>query len=311
MLKVLHLNGVPIYTFLRIEEAIFRCKNAGSWLVTNVGTPSPSIIMGISGVAEKVSHIEKVKERGVNIIKRYSGGGTVVVSNNTLFVSLIGDQTFLDKWKVKMYPREIMKWTESVYKPVFKESPNFSLLENDYVIGKLKFGGNAQCLSLGRFVHHTSFLLDYNENDMDLLQMPDRAPEYRESRRHSDFLCKLKDHVHLPPSDTQSTPKITPTPLPYDILNYIEPSPFILPHIENTTVEYPHARLGNHLAKRIENSLKELIESTDQNNQIDSNLQNRMGDMAKLDTIQHVDLEYAAMFLKLPHRISNAVVSIE
>ena len=33
-----------------------------------------------------------------------------------------------------------------------------SCRENDYVLGDVKFGGNAQAVTRGDFVHHTSFL---------------------------------------------------------------------------------------------------------------------------------------------------------
>ena len=38
----------------------------------------------------------------------------------------------------------------------------FNLRENDYIYDDRKFGGNAQSISKNRFVHHTSFLYDYN-----------------------------------------------------------------------------------------------------------------------------------------------------
>eukprot|EP00968_Pinguiococcus_pyrenoidosus_P003776 scaffold251_cov230-Pinguiococcus_pyrenoidosus.AAC.7 len=34
------------------------------------------------------------------------------------------------------------------------------LVENDYVVGDRKFGGNAQSITSGRWLHHTSFLFE-------------------------------------------------------------------------------------------------------------------------------------------------------
>ena len=80
-------------------------------------------------------------------------------------------------------------WTENLYQPVFPQE--FQLRENDYVVGNRKFGGNAQYLRKNRWLHHTSFLWDYNPSLMDYLLIPEKIPKYREKRNHSDFLCCL------------------------------------------------------------------------------------------------------------------------
>jgi len=137
-------------------------------------------------------HLDKVKTNKIPVIKRYSGGGTVVVDENTIFATLIGTESFLSEYMVKVYPRELMKWTETFYKIVFHKDKDFSLLGNDYAFGSQKFGGNAQCITRGGWVHHTSLLYDYNDGLMDILKMPPNIPEYRKMRPHHEFLCKLK-----------------------------------------------------------------------------------------------------------------------
>eukprot|EP01023_Acetabularia_acetabulum_P003168 TRINITY_DN11343_c0_g2_i7.p2 TRINITY_DN11343_c0_g2~~TRINITY_DN11343_c0_g2_i7.p2 ORF type:complete len:136 (-),score=7.87 TRINITY_DN11343_c0_g2_i7:147-554(-) len=88
-----------------------------------------------------------------------------------------------------------MKWSEGFYQDIFCKYGDFKLRENDYVFGELKFGGNAQAITGKRWLHHTSFLWDYNLNNMKLLKNPSRAPKYREGRDHEQFLCKLKDFL--------------------------------------------------------------------------------------------------------------------
>lgn len=65
----------------------------------------------------------------------------------------------------------------------------------DYVFGSRKFGGNAQAISRDRWLHHTSFLWDYNSQLMGLLKHPPRTPEYRGGRSHEEFIMRLKDIV--------------------------------------------------------------------------------------------------------------------
>lgn len=44
------------------------------------------------------------------------------------------------------------------------------------------------------FLHHTSFLWDWDNNNMNYLKLPDKRPTYRGDRSHDDFLVRLKDH---------------------------------------------------------------------------------------------------------------------
>ncbi len=101
----------------------------------------------------------------------------------------------------------------------------FNLREVDYCLGDLKFGGNAQgklpptchrfgrraqqlvasatvanvcsctAISKNRWVHHTSFLWDWEQDRMDCLTLPPSMPEYRGGRNHEDFLTRLKEHL--------------------------------------------------------------------------------------------------------------------
>lgn len=131
------------------------------------------------------------------IIRRFTGGGTVVTDSGTIYGTIISNKD--DAKGSPIYPRDVMKWTEEFYRPVFNKlsrtGENFVLNEHDYCYGNLKFGGNAQSISRDRWVHHTSFLWDYKGENMSLLTIPENRPAYRQDRDHKLFLTKLKDHV--------------------------------------------------------------------------------------------------------------------
>lgn len=131
---------------------------------------------------------------GVQVIRRFSGGGTVYVDRGTVFASLICSAAALPP-EVPLFPRPLMQWTERVYTPLFRHvSPPFALREHDYALGDKKFGGNAQSITKDRFLHHTSFLWDFDPANMAYLKLPPKAPAYREGREHGSFICRLKDH---------------------------------------------------------------------------------------------------------------------
>ena len=211
------------------------------------------IILGIGGKMEKLVNIPAAKRDDVLTIRRFSGGGTVVVDHNSLWTTFIGrnDAPMLSSGEcMKPFPREIMAWSADLFKPAFRiwnqqimdqmnkngmrrsgrqtlvfagkscglsggvgeslilppknvptsndksnlSRPKFELelRENDYVFGERKMGGNAQSIVNTGFLHHTSFLWDYDASNMEYLNIPEKRPNYRGDRSHDDFLVKLK-----------------------------------------------------------------------------------------------------------------------
>ncbi len=188
-MNILHLKNTPIFQQLQIEEALLRLDKR-NFCIINEGS-APAIVMGISGSPSTLINEERLAQTPIPVIKRFSGGGTVVVDEDTLFISFLCQA---DEHDFSPYPEPIMRWTEEIYKESFN-LPEFHLKENDYVIGKRKCGGNAQYLRKGRWLHHTTFLWDYKKSNMDLLLHPPKVPDYRDKRSHDEFLTRLSDHL--------------------------------------------------------------------------------------------------------------------
>lgn len=186
---VLHLKNFPILEQLKLEEALLRVEH-NNYCIINEGSPL-AVVMGISGKEEELVDLQKVQKDKVPVIKRFSGGGTVVVDKNTFFVSFLFQK---DTFDFPPFPEQILNWSANFYKHTLPV-PGFSLRENDYTLGNLKCGGNAQYLRKERWLHHTTFLWDYSEKNMTYLLHPKKAPKYREGRSHDAFLCKLKPYI--------------------------------------------------------------------------------------------------------------------
>ncbi len=144
--------------------------------------------MGISGVPESLMDLPRVQKDRIPLIKRFSGGGTVIVDESTLFVTFLFSKKHLD---VSPFPEPIFRWSAALYADAW-QIPGFQLKESDYAIGEKKCGGNAQYIKKDRWLHHTSFLWDYSEENMSYLLLPSKRPAYRKNRSHSDFLTRLK-----------------------------------------------------------------------------------------------------------------------
>lgn len=189
LMFILHLKGTPIFEQLQLEEALLRTDRQNICII-NEGS-NPAIVMGISGKVEELVDQNKLNDTPLPIIRRYSGGGTVVVDESTLFVSFICQKDLLD---FHPYPEPLMRWSFALYSQALNLD-GFALRDSDYTIGEKKVGGNAQYLTKERFVHHTTFLWDYQTKYMDLLLYPRKTPAYRKGRSHEAFVGRLSDHI--------------------------------------------------------------------------------------------------------------------
>ena len=185
---LLLLNQHSIFDQLQLEEALLRADDR-NWCILNCGS-SPAIVMGISGVQEKLVNLSHMQESPVPVIRRFSGGGTVFIDQNTVFATWICNSSDTD---VSCCPQKIHGWAAGFYQQAFPML-DMHLRENDYVIGERKWGGNAQYLCKNRWLHHTSMLWDYDPKNMHYLLMPAKIPAYRQMRTHDEFLCNLKAH---------------------------------------------------------------------------------------------------------------------
>lgn len=200
MLKLhyIELENVDIFQQLVLEEALLRTENENFCLV-NSGS-SKSIVMGISQSPYELLHVEKVKQDKIPVIRRFSGGGTVIVDQDTFFVTFIFSKSAN---VTPHFPESIMRWTNDIFSKAWAIA-DFSLLENDFIIQSRKCGGNAQYIQKERFLQHTSFLWDFNPVNMTYLTLPKKRPQYRLDRDHSEFLCRLKDHGFLTLADLKN-----------------------------------------------------------------------------------------------------------
>jgi lipoate-protein ligase A len=186
-IELITLQDTPIEKQLEIEKTLLD-KETNSFILINTGPPK-AIVMGSSQKEEEVIHLEKASK--IPIIRRFSAGGCVILDKDTIMVTFIMNKKEVG---IDLFPLSIMKWTEKFYQNCLS-IPSFSLVDNDYVIGDKKVGGNAQYIKKARFLHHSSFLWDYNKEHMDVLKHPPKEPAYRKHRPHHEFLTTLKPHL--------------------------------------------------------------------------------------------------------------------
>lgn len=167
MINVLRLPRVSPMLMLHLEEILLRYdpQNRNFLLLNRPLAQHRAVILGISGKPEILVNQETTTSDKIPLIKRYTGGGTVFVNETIRFAGFVMNKDDLPH--VKPFPHDIMKWTELIYNGTInrmcdktehhfnnqERNIDFSLRENDYVFGDLKFGGNAQSIIRQRWVH--------------------------------------------------------------------------------------------------------------------------------------------------------------
>lgn len=135
-------SGISAIERLCLEESLLR-HDSRNWVVvgthepvsnrflTNVSEPeyirtsedrnqSCLVIMGIGGKPDELLNVSSVKEDGVLVVKRFSGGGTVVVDHASIWTTLIGRTEHIPD--LEPFPRPIMEWTaKKVFEPTFAD----------------------------------------------------------------------------------------------------------------------------------------------------------------------------------------------
>jgi lipoate---protein ligase len=183
-MNLIELKNCFIKDQLHLEETLLRTSQENFCLINTQS--APAIVMGISGKEEILVHTQK---NPFPVLRRFSGGGTVIVDENTIFITFISNKSFFSKIP---YPESILRWALAILSPA---TPKLQLQENDFTIGEKKCGGNALYITKNRFLLHTSFLWDFDPKKMEILKHPPKTPNYRQNRTHEEFLCRLQEHI--------------------------------------------------------------------------------------------------------------------
>jgi len=206
--KVLDLTLPSPEENLACDEAILEACEAGLREETlRFWEPKETFaVLGYSNKVEMELNKKVCEDDGVPILRRISGGGTVLQGRGCLNYALI--------LEIKKHP-ELATVTGANRFIMDRNKEALALLLNkkitveghtDLAIDSLKFSGNSQRRKRRFLLFHGTFLLQFDLETIEkYLSMPSQAPSYRKNRAHSDFLTNLK----VPPSSIKIALKKT------------------------------------------------------------------------------------------------------
>jgi lipoate---protein ligase len=159
------------------------------------------VVVGYANRIASEVNMAACKKRDIPILRRCSGGGTVLQGpgclNYTLVLRITEDGPLRT---IGQSNRFIMERNRAAIESFFIKSEIQNLKfeisvggHTDMVLNGRKFSGNSQRRRKNFLLFHGTFLLDFNLSLIDeLLQMPSKQPDYRQGRNHGDFLTNLK-----------------------------------------------------------------------------------------------------------------------
>jgi len=133
------------------------------------------------------------QERGIPILRRCSGGGTVLQGPGCLnYCLVLPTDNPPELRSIHSTNRYVMEQNRAALQTAAGQQVEIQG-HSDLVIGRMKFSGNAQRRRLHFLIFHGCFLLHMDLGLIEqALPMPTKQPEYREHRTHQAFLRNLE-----------------------------------------------------------------------------------------------------------------------
>jgi lipoate-protein ligase A len=155
--------------------------------------PKFAVVLGAGGAIADDVHEAACEKDGVQIARRSSGGGTVLLGPGCLCYSLVLDMNRApDLTQINPSYRWILA---RIARSLAESQPGIGFMGvSDLAIGARKFSGNSQQRKRRFLLHHGTLLHGFDlESVGRYLKLPPRRPEYRADRSHRDFLMNLPD----------------------------------------------------------------------------------------------------------------------
>jgi lipoate-protein ligase A len=176
---------------LALEEALLLHaeESDGPELLRLWELTQPAVVLGAGGCVTTDVRLDHCQEDGIPILRRASGGGTVLLGPGCLCFSLVlryDRAAFLHDIR-----RSFAYVLERVIHALAPTVP-LQLQGSDLTWGDRKVGGNAQQRKRRYFLHHGTLLYAVEPATYARYLLPPvRQPQYRRNRPHEQFVTNL------------------------------------------------------------------------------------------------------------------------
>jgi len=158
-------------------------------------SPQRFVVVGYANKVATEVNVDACQKAGIPILRRCSGGGTVLQGPGCLNYALV--LRVVDNGpthNISAANQFIMERNRQALETEIRNATCEVRVagHTDLAIGGRKFSGNSQRRRKGHLLFHGTFLLNFDlELVSALLRFPSHQPNYRTNRNHADFLVNL------------------------------------------------------------------------------------------------------------------------
>jgi len=191
-MRLLDLSLPDAATNLALDEALLlAAEEADAGEVLRFWEqPTYVVVVGSGGSVAHDVNIAECEADGVPVLRRSSGGGTVLLGPGCLCFSLVlGYDHAPGLDQIRPSNRYVLSRVANALGRVIPATMEGL---SDLAVEGLKFSGNSQQRKRNFFLHHGTLLCGF---DLVLvskyLHAPEREPDYRRNRPHAEFVTNL------------------------------------------------------------------------------------------------------------------------
>lgn len=183
---------------LALDEALLSHGSGGVLRVWEPG--APLVVVGRGSRVEQEVDLSACQRLGVPVMRRASGGATIVTGHGCLMVAVVLDTSSdpglatLDGIHRFVLGRQVQALAPLA--PTLRVAGTSDLVvtagNHKKTEQALKVSGNSLRVARGRVLYHGTLLIDFDLGLVSrLLREPPRQPEYRQRRPHDRFVTNL------------------------------------------------------------------------------------------------------------------------
>lgn len=185
---------------LALDEALLDACEAGElqaplfrlWEADDYG-----VVLGRSSQAEVEVALDACRRDGVPVLRRSSGGGTIVTGPGCLMYAVV--LSFTDHPQIQQIDAahefvltKLATMLTTDQAEVHQAGTSDLALLRDEIGVEQKFSGNALRVKRNHLLYHGTLLYDFELDRIPRwLATPTRTPTYRDARTHADFVTNL------------------------------------------------------------------------------------------------------------------------
>ncbi len=193
-MKFLDLSFKTPEENLACDEALLEtCENGGPEALRFWESPVYFAVLGYSNKAARELNLETCRRDFIPVLRRPSGGGTVLQGPGCLNYALILRIPESGPLKnLKSSNEFIMETNRKALEALLGSEVRVQGI-TDLTFNGLKFSGNAQRRLKNAFLFHGTFLYGFDLSTVSkYLALPSLQPDYRENRPHDAFITNLQ-----------------------------------------------------------------------------------------------------------------------